>query len=193
MMKKLFFDAGRTIFEARGCIILVFIVYCCAAAAGWSHPEKFPFFEGVTKQLMERFVDISALAFISKLFIHNLIATYFTMCLVVLFGLAPMASAVFNGLAVGWVVSNAAGAANVDIFLMLAPHGVLEWPAVMIGWGVGVWRGVGHRFSDSGSTHLERMKRAHVVFVTFVIPLLFFAAIIEGRYHIARELFPAAP
>ncbi len=189
MMKKLYGQAIKTIVEAKYCILFVFVLYCGALITGWLFPEKFEFFEGVTEQLVEKFADKGALVFILKLFIHNLIATYFTMCLLVFFGLFPTTASVLNGLAVGWVAANASGATDSNIFLMLAPHGIFEWPAMMLGWGIGIWRGIGHRFTGNDATYAERLKQANMVYIAFVAPLLFFAAIIEGRYHIASELF----
>ncbi len=191
MIKNLYIEATRTIVEARHCILFVFFLYCCAFMAGWLRPEDFTFFESLTEQLVDKFADKGALVFIFKLFVHNLIATYFTMCLLVLFGLFPVTASVLNGLAVGWVASTAAGVTDSNVFLMLAPHGIFEWPAMMIGWGIGVWRGVGYRFSGSGATRVDRFKKANIVYISFVAPLLFVAAIIEGRYHIARELWGA--
>ncbi len=190
MIKEFYVEAARTLSEAKYCIFFVLFLYCCAFAAGWLRADDLEFFESLTKQLVDKFADKGAVVFILKLFIHNLVATYFTMCIFVLFGLFPVTASVLNGLAVGWIASTASVSTDSNVFLMLAPHGIFEWPAMMIGWGIGLWRGMGYRFSGSNTTYLERLKKANIAYIAFVAPLLFIAAIIEGRYHIVKALFP---
>jgi predicted permease len=64
---------------------------------------------------------------------------------------------------------------------------------MLIAWGVGLWRGVGYRFSETGSTWKDRWETANKIYFTITMPLLFIAAIIEGRYHIFKEVSGILP
>ena len=190
VVKNLWTESRHTIFQARYCILIAAVLYCGAFLISWSYPENFSFLKEVLKELFAKFIDKSAISFITRLFIQNLIASYFTMCFVVLFGSIPATVAVFNGFMLGFVIASAPSVSALKMLSLLIPHGVFEWPAMMIAWGIGIWRGFGYRFSKSHTTYNERWLEAHKVFIMVVVPLLFIAAIVEGRYHIAKELFP---
>jgi uncharacterized membrane protein SpoIIM required for sporulation len=188
IVKTYFHESVKAIAEARTCIYIAIALYCCAIFVGWTYADNFSFLEDQVKKLAAQFAGKNAITFIFKIFLHNLIATYVAMCFVVLFGAVPTVIAVFNGLILGWVIARSPGGATANIWLVLIPHGIFEWPAMLIAWGVGLWRGVGYRFSETGSTWKERWETVHKVFFTVVLPLLLIAAIIEGRYHIFKEI-----
>ena len=187
---NLWVDSRDSIYEARYCLLIAAILYCGAYLVSWPYPKNFSFLDEALKVLVAQFSNKSAISFIVRLFIHNLIASYLTMCVVVLFGFLPATIAVFNGFILGFVIASAPGVSTLKLFSLLVPHGIFEWPAMMIAWGIGIWRGFGHRFSKTNKTYKERWLEANKVFITVVIPLLVIAAIIEGRYPIWKELFP---
>ncbi len=140
--------------------------------------------------LMEQFVGREGFDWVFRLLGRNLVVSYLTMCLFSAFGIVPVTVALFNGLILGWVIIKATGVMDSGIAILLVPHGIFEVPAMMIGWGVGIWRGLGYRFSTHRPSYAERFKGANKVFLALIVPLLFIAAIIEGRDHIGRALFP---
>jgi uncharacterized membrane protein SpoIIM required for sporulation len=152
IVKTYFHESVKAIAEARTCIYIAIALYCCAIFVGWTYADNFSFLEDQVKKLAAQFAGKNAITFIFKIFLHNLIATYVAMCFVVLFGAVPTVIAVFNGLILGWVIARSPGGATANIWLVLIPHGIFEWPAMLIAWGVGLWRGVGYRFSETGST-----------------------------------------
>jgi uncharacterized membrane protein SpoIIM required for sporulation len=186
--KTTFHDALKTISEARTWIFVALVLYACAAFVGWTRADNFSFLEAQIERLAAQFADRNAITFIFKIFLHNLIATYFAMCFVVLFGAVPTVIAIFNGLVLGWVIAKSPGGSTANIWLVLVPHGIFEWPAMSIAWGVGLWRGVGYRFSRTAGTWRERWEAANKIYFTVTLPLLFLAAVIEGRYHIFNEV-----
>ena len=188
MLKTFISESIKTISEAKHCIIFAALLYCCATLAGWVYADNFSFIEEQIKRLAAQFVDKDALTFIFKIFIHNLIATYVAMCVVVLFGIVPLIIAVFNGLVLGWIIAKTPGMSEVNFFVMLIPHGIFEWPAMLMAWGVGIWRGAGYRFSGTPGNWRQRWEKANKVFFTIILPLLLIAAIIEGRYHILKHV-----
>lgn len=189
MIKNLFTESLTTIYAAKYCILIALIIYICASATGWLYPQNFPFLMEQSRELVEGFIDKNAFTFISKLFARNLIAAYITTCIISLWGFFPASAAISNGLLLGWVIAYASGASSSRIAIMLIPHGVFECPAIVIGWGVGMWKGLGYRFSSMRPSYKERSKKANIVYFTVILPLLFVAAIIEGRYHIYKEFF----
>ncbi len=181
-------QAVMTIKAARMWILAAFFIYCAAAVVAWSHSEHFDFLEVQFGSLVEQFEGLGAWEFILRIFIHNLIASYLAMCFVVFFGSIPLALAVFNGLMLGWFIDWMDHFSSLDLLIMLGPHGVFELPAMFIAFGVGMWRGVGFRLGQEHPGWLERLKRVHCVFAVFVVPLLFVAAVLEGRYHLMELL-----
>jgi uncharacterized membrane protein SpoIIM required for sporulation len=188
-MKDIFKEALKTISKARTFIFIALILYFFAAVAGWVYGDSLNFLEDQIRELARQFAGKSALVFIAKVFARNLIATYIVMCLFPLFGLVPCCATVFNGLLVGWLAIRFSGVGGPNFFLSLIPHGIFEWPAMMIGWGVGIWRGFGYRFAKEESSYFKRWVMANEVYFTVIVPLLIVAAIIEGRFHISKEFF----
>ncbi len=178
-------QAMETVKAAKAWILAAALVYVLAGGIAWSFPHHFDFLEPQFHALVEQFAHLGAWEFILRIFVHNLIASYLAMCFIVFFGVVPVAFAVLNGLLLGWFVSWMEEAAWYEILVMLAPHGIFEWPAMFIAFGVGFWRGWGYRYGQANLTWLQRFKRVHCVFVVFVLPLLCVAAVIEGRYHLA--------
>ena len=188
MLKTFFADSLKTILEAKQFIFFAGLLYCCSTIAGWLYADNFSFLEDQIRRLAAQFAGKDAITFIFKIFVHNLIATYVAMCVVVLFGIVPLIIAVFNGLVLGWIIAKAPGMSETNLSVMLIPHGIFEWPAMLIAWGVGIWRGAGYRLSNTPGTWKERWEKANKVFFTVILPLLLIAAIIEGRYHIVMEI-----
>lgn len=189
MIKNLFAESLATLYAAKYCILIALIIYICASATGWLYPKNSPFLMEQVRELFEGFRDKNAFTFISKIFVRNLIAAYITTCIISLWGFFPSSAAILNGLLLGWVIAHLSGASSYRIAIMLIPHGVFELPAIIIGWGVGMWKGLGYQFSPFRPSYKERFKKANVVYFTVILPLLFAAAIIEGRYHIYKEFF----
>ena len=188
LLKNLFSDSIGIISETRSCILIAFGLYCCSILVGWIYADHFTFLEEQVRKLAAQFAGKDAITFILMIFLHNLIATYIAMCLFALFGTVPTIIAVFNGLILGWLFAKSSGMPEVNISVMIIPHGIFEWPAMLIAWGVGLWRGVGYRLSDTPGTWKERWEKANKVFFTVILPLLLIAAIIEGRYHILKQV-----
>jgi uncharacterized membrane protein SpoIIM required for sporulation len=189
LLKRQYSAAFSTLYQARYGILTALLVYAGSCLGGWMYADALGFFQQAASSLVGKFSGKGGADFIFTLFLHNLVATYITMCLLTWWGLVPMVTAIANGLILGWLVVTATGPSLVDAAVMLVPHGVFEWPAMMITWGVGLWRGAGYRFSADPGTYFQRWKRSNQVFFLIVLPLLLLAAIVEGRGHLS-EWFP---
>lgn len=188
MLKKIYSESFATIHAARYCILGVFLIYVGATALGWLFSDRFPFIEEQVRALTKSFADKSAAVFILKIFIRNLVASYIVTCALSLWGLFPVFAAALNGLLLGWLLAVTGGESISTLAVLLIPHGLFEWPAMFIGWGTGMWKGLGYRFTSGAMTFGERFKKANLVYFAAVFPLLSVAAVIEGRYHIIKEM-----
>lgn len=188
-MLNQYIAALATLYQARFCLLIALFAYSASCMVGWMHADRLEFFQLAAGALADKFEGRDGAAFILSMFLHNLVATYITMCLFTFWGLVPMVTAMANGLILGWIVVTAVGTSMLDAAAMLVPHGLFEWPAMMIAWGVGLWRGAGYRFSKEPESYVQRWKRSNQLFLFIVLPLLLLAAVVEGRRHLGT-LFP---
>lgn len=188
-LKKIYRPPLELIAAAAPEILIAAGLFGGGLLVGLNWPEHFGFLQKTVDELMGRFRNLRALEFIFQIFLNNLIATYLVSCLIVLFGIVPAFAAAANGILVGWVLAVTPAMGIAEAAAALAPHGLFEIPAVSIAWGIGIWRGLGHRISTRfAAGALQRWRMANRVFFTVVVPLLLIAAVIEARLHIARAL-----
>jgi stage II sporulation protein M len=181
--------AGRTLCQARYGILVAMVVYAGSCLGGWLYADALDVFQQAASSLAGKFADKAGADFIFALFLHNLVATYTAMCLLTLWGLVPLVTAMANGLILGWIAATVNVPSLNDVAAALVPHGIFEWPAMIIAWGLGLWRGAGYRFNADPGTYFQRWKRSNHLFFLIVFPLLLLAAIVEGREHLF-EWFP---
>lgn len=184
----IFRQAADTLRASRNFIFFAVVIYCAAAVAGWVYAGDLTFLKLQFEELVQRFEGLGPFAFVARIFVHNLVASYLAMCFVVLWGIIPISLAAFNGVLLGWFSGWMQGITWTQMLIFLAPHGIFEWPAMFIAFGVGMWRGMGSYFSPDNLCWVERWKRANFAYFIFVAPLLLVAAIVEGRFHFLEML-----
>lgn len=138
--------------------------------------------------------DPSYLNTFLTIFLNNLRATFIMLITGFLFGIFPMFSLLLNGFMLGFVLQEAASQYDVHPLTLfvsqILPHGVLEFPAIIIAAGFGlkfgwlIFRGMGSVFSESiridvGRQFRDVFRQIPIVFLGIVI-LLVFAALIEA-------------
>ncbi|EKE18516.1 MAG: hypothetical protein ACD_9C00311G0002 [uncultured bacterium] len=115
------------------------------------------------------------------IFLNNAIKGFLALVLGVIFGIVPMLFIFVNGELLGFVF----GISKFNneqwlVALAILPHGILEIPAVIISSGYGLWLGYRFyrriRFSDPFGVYFNFALRKYFI---LVLPMLFFAAIIE--------------
>jgi len=181
--------ALETLKVSRNFIFLSVLIYCASAVGGWIYAGELSFLKLQFEELVQKFEGLGPAAFVARIFIHNLIASYLAMCFIVLLGLIPVVLAAFNGLLLGWFAGWMENVTWAQLAVFLLPHGIFEWPAMFMAFGVGMWRGLGNYFSPDNLSWFQRWKMANCAYFIFVVPLLFIAAIIEGRYHFLEMIF----
>jgi hypothetical protein len=63
-IKNLFTEALATIYAAKYCILIAFMIYICASTTGWLYSENFPFFKETVRKITEGFIAKNAFTFI---------------------------------------------------------------------------------------------------------------------------------
>lgn len=136
------------------------------------------------------------------IFWNNLRATFIMLVTGFLFGIFPAFSLLLNGFMLGFVLHDAAAQYDVHPFALfvsqILPHGVLEFPAIIIAAGFGLkfgWltlRGIGSIFSEQvrvsvGKQFREAFRQLPLVFLGIVVLLVLAAAIEAGLITLAQS------
>ena len=177
-----FLDGPKnTIFEARNYIFFVIVLFSAGIIYGYVNLQDNQQFQEIFQNLLKTHQAKGYLPFIIKIFIRNSIVAYVSMRLGIFLGIFPVFSSFFNGLMIGWFLTTFEKLSEVNLFLLLIPHGIFELSAMFIAWGIGFWR-VKILFSDNFKEASKvSLKKTHKVYLMIVLPLLLIAAVIEGR------------
>lgn len=170
------------------------------------HDEVKPLVDEALKQLAEIAQslqsDPSYLNTFLTIFWNNLRATFIMLVTGFIFGVFPVFSLLLNGFMLGYVLYDAATQYDVHPFTLfvtqILPHGVLEFPAIIIAAGFGmkfgwlVLRGLGSIFSEQirvsvGKQFREAFRQLPIVLLGIVVLLVFAAAIEAGLITLAQN------
>ena len=111
---------------------------------------------------------------------NNLVSSFLSLILGVVFGIYPAISSLANGYLVGFVGNAAVVQKGYSSLLLLFPHGIFELPAVFISLGLGLKFGTFIFNENKSETFLRYLVNSLRIFFLVVIPLLIIAAFIEG-------------
>lgn len=170
-----------TIVEARNYICFVIILFIVGIIYGHVKLQHNEQFLEIFQNLLKSHKAGSYFPFIIKIFLRNSIVAYVSIRFGILLGIFPVISSFFNGLMVGWLSTMLEKISGFQLFLMILPHGIFELSAMFIAWGIGLWRARLMFSPNFKAEAKESLKKIHRVYVTVVLPLLFIAALVEGR------------
>lgn len=187
--------------------IAAFLLFGSSVLGYVFHNEVKPLVDEALKQLASIAEslqnDPSYLNTFLTIFLNNLRATFVMLISGFLFGIFPIFSLLLNGFMLGFVLQEAATQYDVHPFTLfvsqILPHGVLEFPAIIIAAGLGlkygwlIFRGMGSVFSESirvnvGKQFREVFRQTPIVFLGIVILLVFAAAIEAALIVLAQAL-----
>ncbi|OGJ17374.1 hypothetical protein A3K73_06150 [Candidatus Pacearchaeota archaeon RBG_13_36_9] len=118
---------------------------------------------------------------------NNLKNSFFAMIFGVIFGIMPIFTALSNGYVLGFVAEKSVLVAGPSVLLRLLPHGIFEFPAIILALATGIRLGL-FWFSDNKKKEfVKRVEGSLRVFLFVILPLLIIAAIIEGFLIFALE------
>lgn len=111
---------------------------------------------------------------------NNLKNSFFAMFLGIFLGIIPVFTALANGYVLGFVAEKSVLLGGPLILLRLVPHGIFEFPAIILALAVGIKLGMFWFGHDKKKELIRRLEGSLRVFLFVVMPLLIIAAIIEG-------------
>ncbi len=181
-LKKEYIEAWNYLRESRKFIWIICGLFLFSSLIGFfiSPPEA------VLNQiivfisdLLDKTSGMSSLELINFIFFNNLKSGFFGMVFGIFFGIFPIIYTLINGYVLGFVASMSVQSSGILSLWRLFPHGIFELPAIIVSFGLGLRIGASV-FNKNQKIFLERLKKSIKVFVLFIVPLLIFAAVIEG-------------
>ena len=161
-------------------IVGVFVLFALIGFFVPASPELEEAIMNFLKQLLEKTKDFDQWKMTQFLFLNNLQSSFFGLLLGVVLGIFPVLSSIVNGYVLGFVAAKTVEAKGIFVLWRLLPHGIFELPAVFISLGLGLKFGTFIFRKKKGKSFKDYLWNGLRVLIFIVIPLLVFAAIIEG-------------
>jgi stage II sporulation protein M len=171
----------------RPFVIASVVLFCAAALAGGMAIVYFPDLATQLQELLKQFAHmfrgLPKLQLAVAIFFNNSLKTLLVILLGPLLGIAPVMFLIVNGAILGAVVPVAAATRGLWPSIMtIAPHGILELPAILLGTSIGLrlgtqaWRRLAGK---ADKTLLAELGDGLRIYFTVIVPLLLVAAAIE--------------
>ena len=170
----------------KGYIVFVSVMFTISTLIGyWYSSFNLSFANQTSADIGEMFAIIEALnplGIMLIIFLNNSIKCLMALLFGIGFGLIPLAFVTYNGFLIG-TISLVIGRLEGLLYVLLAivPHGVIELPMVIISASIGVR--LGHDLLNTlvgkKADIKKDFKKGTSFYVNWILPLLFFAAVIE--------------
>ena len=134
------------------------------------------------KQAFAPFFELTPWELVFAIFIHNASRVLLVILLGLIIGIVPFIFLATNGFIIGMVVYEVTMLKGLAIAILgLAPHGIIEIPAAILGISLGFWVGLEVIKWLSGKKSQVRacLKTGLKTFFKLIVPALFLAALIE--------------
>jgi stage II sporulation protein M len=147
-------------------------------------PQLADHFADTLGHFIKTFAELPRLRLAAAIFLNNAAKTLLAIVLGPVLGIVPAIFLLANGVALAIAMSLSIAARGVWLsVLSIAPHGIIELPAVFLGTSIGLMLGIrtiaGLRRGSQTSLKHE-LIRALRYYCTVIAPLLFVAAIVEA-------------
>lgn len=173
--------------ELKPYLITSFVLLSAGAVLGYVTAQNDP--ESAIARIEELKKMVQPLLSLDKpyialiIFFNNMLKTFIVIALGALAGIVPIVFLLTNGFVIGILLFLTMQTRGIWSFVLaIAPHGVLEIPAVLIGAGVGLLLGVRvakRVLGRDDRSLVPEAKKALRLFVLVVIPMLLVAALVE--------------
>ncbi|HEY1269438.1 MAG TPA: stage II sporulation protein M [Candidatus Binatia bacterium] len=158
------------------------------ALAGVAMAERAPDISSMRREALSEFVSLfkglPAPLLALAIFLNNAVKTLVVIVAGVFAGILPLVFLLINGYVLGIVFHATVHTEGLWAFVAaVAPHGVLELPAVLLGTSIGLMMGAGaiRKFIKKENIELSsQLARGMRFFVTVIVPLLVVSALIEA-------------
>jgi stage II sporulation protein M len=166
--------------ESRNYFYLVIGLFAASTLIGFVFFKNLQFIDDILKKILEQITGMNIFEIIEFIFFNNLNASFYGLLLGIFFGIFPLITILGNGIILGYVLRKTWEMAGFSEFWRILPHGIFELPAIFISLGLGIKLGMS-LFSKNRWPKLKfRLYESSIVFIFLIVPLLIFAAIIEG-------------
>jgi stage II sporulation protein M len=177
----------RDVSRLRPFVLASVLLFCASAIAGGLAILYAPQLATQLQELLKQFADVfrglPRLQLAAAIFFNNSLKTLVVILLGPLLGIAPVIFLVINGAILGAVMPVAAASRGLWPSIMtIAPHGILELPAIILGTSIGLrlgahaWR----RLRDKADkTLLSELGDGLRIYFSIILPLLLIAAAVE--------------
>jgi len=136
----------------------------------------------VLRQIFGGVGEVNPVWLMLLIFLNNSVKSFFAILLGVLFAIVPLSFVVLNGFVLGVIVYEMVRLKGaLYAFVLFAPHGVIEIPAILFSSAIGVRLGyeLFKRIKGEGNVGEELIIGVRI-FIRYILPLLLVAAIIEA-------------
>lgn len=172
----------------RPFLITSLVMFGVGAVIGLMIVNRFPqlgvSFEESLNAFVTGFHGLPKTKLAAAIFLNNSLKTLIVILFGALVGVIPAVFLVVNGAALGVVMALLSHSRGLWVSLLsVAPHGVLELPAVFLGTAIGLMIGMGMLRRIFGKPAFElrtELGRAVRFFTLIIVPILFIAAIVEA-------------
>ncbi len=181
-VKKQWKEALKYIHECREQIYVIIVLFFVSSILGFVFSEKLGFIEIYLRGIFLKVEGLNGIELTLFILQNNVQSAFFSMIFGFFFGLSAILNTVGNGVVLGYVSSLVVREGSILDLWRLLPHGIFELLGVFISLGAGLRLG-GFLFAKRGKRIKELKRRFYNsfnVFLFLVLPLLIFAAVIEG-------------
>ena len=179
-------EALKYLSYLKGYILFVSLMFTISTLMGYWYSSLDPSFANQTSADMgELFAIIEALnplAIMLIIFLNNSIKCLIALLLGIGFGLIPLVFVTYNGFLIGTIfliIGRLEGL--LYVLVAIVPHGVIELPMVFISAAIGIQ--LGHDLLNTlvgkKADIKKDFKKGTSFYVNWILPLLFFAAVVE--------------
>jgi len=173
----------RTVVDQKRALQIVSGLFLIGVIVGTGGSEAVSsYVQAVFQNLVGQFESLQGFDLFLRIFLHNFMAAAMATASGILLGILPLASAFFNGLVIGTILTDLSAYSNLSLFgaiMSILPHGIFEIPAFLLalalGWTLGRWP-----FKKEKSAYVVATFNAcSGTFFKIIIPFLGIAAAIE--------------
>ncbi len=180
-LRKWYKESWSYLGHIRKSIYLIALLFLCGALVGFVFSDIFAsYFDEVIRKIADETAGLGPIEMIFFIFGNNLMSSFLGFSLGFFFGIFPVVISMFNGTLLGYVYHRASAIEGAGVIWRLFPHGVFELPAVFISLGLGLKLAGFVLEKNKKKAFFDRLKSGMKAILTFVVPLLAIAAVIEG-------------
>lgn len=169
--------------ESKKYIWIIVCIFFLFALIGFFVPVPDIFYQKIIElieDLLGKTSGMNSFELTRFIFFNNIKSSFFGMIFGAFFGIFSLIACIVNGYVLGFVSYLSVSSEGVLSLWRLLPHGFFELPAIFISLGLGLRFGTFIFAKDKSETFRDYLWNSLRVFLFIVIPLLIFAAVIEG-------------